>query len=918
MNRSHLAVPAVALTALCLTSCVTARTHQDFADLADRETSTVEVDKEYRIGVSGVVGRIEDEHIRVTYVIPGSPAYGKVRKDDIVRAYQYRGVGGSPEAIKATTGKRIYRLGRDWDWHLYLTVERPSLRNGKGNTLTYDLVMPRPTDKTYHFGPTGFFGFIHPGHIEVSHVAGKSPADGKLKIGDQIVAVDGKPVTGDVFRLFTECVDRAESKEGAGKLQLSIRRIIEKDPSLPDVETPGKAPAEKTADSPGENGLLSRAKPRKLTSLNVELDLEVLGSYSETAPVGCPKTDSIITRTADGIVARGSAPKGGYGRLGTSLLALLSTGEKKYIEHVGKVVHAADWAKPDIELPITGGSVSWHRSYKLITLCEYYLLTEDKYVLPAIKTYANTIARGQDAAGLWNHQASNPDANFGKLHGRLYGYGAINQTSVALWIGLILSKECGVKDPEVDMAVDKTHKLYSYWIERGKLPYGNHGAGEKFFTNNGTSGSVAVGFALIGDKKGASFFSRMSAAASKEILTGHTGPWFNIFWSGLGANVAGPEATKAYANELHWFRTVTRTWDDRFLHMEAWGCGPGSHGLGSSGSTLLNLSAARRKLRITGRDMDKSLWLDAETAQRIVDAANIDYASQDVEGLLKLLGHELPPVRTRASEMLAIKDAQVEDEVMALLANGSRSQRIGAIKAIGALKIDADDALMAVVRDPKDDLWIRQLALRRLTMLDGASNHAPELLSMLAGDKDYDVQGRFDQDLGSAIVKLTNSDPYAAGLDKDLLYKAVGKLLDHKRQEGRGAGMSLLKNIPLEDLHIMAERMIYVIEDKDRTYVSYHGDGHRQTGLDILYGHNIDESLDLTVNTINEKVGRGWRARNRKAFMKTWGGEAKRVIPRIKEVLGEGADEFVKIIEEADTAKEMISLEDAIKLGQKQ
>ena len=880
-----------------------------FERMAACKAEALAAGKECRIGDSGVVGKVVDEHILITGVIRDSPAYGKVKKGDIVRAYQGRGVGGSLESIRRETSKRIYRLGRDWDWHLYLTVERPGARGGKGNQFTFDLIMPRPTDKQYHFGPTGFFGKIHPDYIELDHIVKGSPAAGKLQLGDRIVAVAGKPIEGDVFKLFTEAIDQAESEQGGGKLALTVERPA---PSTP--EDAGK-PGNPTSKSEVPNLASRTSHPvsrGEAELLPITLQLTVLGTYSATTPLNCPKTDALIVKTADALIKNRA-----YGRLHVGLLALLATGNQEYIEHVSTVIKGAAWAKPDIEVPIAGrGYVSWYRAYYAMTLCEYYLLTGDEYVLPAIKTYANTIARGQDAAGLWNHNAANPASNFGKLHGRLPGYAAINQTSVVLWISLILAEECGVKDPEVRAAVEKTHKLYSYWIERGRLPYGNHGAQEDFFTNNGTSGSLAVAFALLNDKKGASFFSRMSAAAGKEILTGHSGPWFNILWSGIGANVSGPELTRAYNREMHWLRIVTRTWDSRFLQMIGWGCKVGDHSLGSSASTLLNLAVSRRKLRITGRDMDKSLWLDEAAARTILDAGTVDYAAQDVAGLIELLGHELPPVRIRASRMLAIKDPRITDDVMSLLADGNRNQRIGALHAISALKItSALDTLMAIVRDTKDDLWIRQLALRKLTVLDGARKHAPELLAILAGDKDYDVQGRFDEDLGSALTTLTDSDPYSAGLDRDLLYIAVNKLLDHKRQWARGAGMNLIKKIPLDELYRVADKMVYVIKDSDRTYVSYHGDSHRQTGLDILYGLNIDESLDLTVSTINEKVGRGWRGKNRKAFMKTWGSEATRVIPQIKEVLGKDADEFVKIIEAAETGRKMITLDDARKMG---
>lgn len=885
MQRLMMTVPLLGclfLSAVCVSAnSQNKKRAADVPDLADRSLETVVSGQVYRIGDSGIAGTVETDHIRVMHIAADSAADGNIMKGDKIRALQYRGVGGDPDTIRKIVEKRMYRLGRDWDWHLYVTVERPGVADGDANRFTFDLQIPRSSENPYHFGPTGFFAQIHADHLQVSHVVAGAPSEGKLQVGDKIVAVGADAIGSDIFKCFTRHIDHAERENGGGTFPLTIRRPV----ATGTVET-----------------------------VAVNLQLDVLGAYDDRMPIDCPKTDTIITRTADGIMAREE-----YGRLGTSLIALLATGEQTYIHHVRDVLHSADWATPDIALPIDGSKVSWHRAYRLITLCEYYLLTNDAYVLPAIRAYAGVIARGQDAAGLWNHKSANPAVNFGKLHGRLSGYGAINQTSVALWIGLILAEDCGVKDPEVKAAVEKTHRLYSYWVGRGRLPYGNHGAGEKFFTNNGTSGSAAVGFALLGDNAGASFFAKLSAAATDEILTGHTGPWFNQFWSGLGANVAGPEVLKAHSRALHWLRTVTRTWDNRFLHMEARWCKPGDYGLGTSGSMLLNLAAGRRVLRITGRGMDRSLWLDAEAAAQVVNAGMIDYAAKPVDALVALLGHALPPVRTRAAEMLAIKGGAADGTIKRLLAEGTRNQRIGAIHAIGSLKISsAVDALIAIVKDSGDDLWVRQLALRTLTTLDGSDQYAPTVLRLLAEDKRYDVQGRFDQDLGRALVTLTDSDPYTAGLDKTLLYQGVNKLLAHKRQEARGAGMKLLTHMPIEDLHAVADQMIDVIKDRDRSsYVSYHGDNHRQMGLDILYRMHIDEVLDLTVNTINEKVGRGWRARNRKAFMQTWGAEAKRVIPEIREVLGKQADPIIERIEAADTGREMISLEEALRQGNK-
>ena len=123
--------------------------------------------------------------------------------------------------------------------------------------------------------------------------------------------------------------------------------------------------------------------------------------------------------------------------------------------------------------------------------------------------------------------------------------------------------------------------------------------------------------------------------------------------------------------------------------------------------------------------------------------------------------------------------------------------------------------------------------------------------------------------------------------------------------------MALLKNIPMEDLPRIVDKMVYVIEDKDRTYTSYTGSG-RQEVLEILYRLGIKESMDYTVNTIKEPTGRGGpRMRARTKLLKTFGAEAKYLIPRIREVLGKQADPIIQQIEAAMTARKMITLEEA-------
>jgi len=316
--------------------------------------------------------------------------------------------------------------------------------------------------------------------------------------------------------------------------------------------------------------------------------------------------------------------------------------------------------------------------------------------------------------------------------------------------------------------------------------------------------------------------------------------------------------------------------------------------------------------------MDESLWVKRAEAEAIVEAGWIDDSS--TEALLTQLGSPYPPVRVRAAQALAKSDADVEDAVMALLAEGTSDQRVGAIHAIQNIRIEnVADELLAIAVNETDDRWVRQLAIGALSTMEEAKAHAPELLKVLVRDKPYDEPyHELDLALGGALVKLYAPDPYATGLDKDLFYRGVTKLLNHRHGSGRGSGMALIRNIPFEDLPQMVDRMVYLIEDQDKTYTSYTGAG-RQDALEILYRHGIKESMDYTINTIKEPTGRGGpRQRARVRLLKTFGGEAKYLVPRIQEVLGKGGEDIVMNIETSTTSRVMISLEEAKQYGREE
>ncbi len=743
--------------------------------------------------------------------------------------------------------------------------------------------------KEHHLGPTGLVGITSPTNIKITKVQSGSPADGKIKVGDVIVAAGGGAFKDNTRPQLADAIDQAETKKARGILTLTVKGG-------------GK----------------------------VDLQLKVLGTYSDTAPYDCPKTDAIITQTADYLV---KSKKFGRGGFNIGLLGLLATGEQKYIDVVKDVIHQAEWAGPELSFSLEKyGRTAWNWGYTNLLLCEYYLLTGDRYVLPAIKAYSVAIARGRDAAGLWGHGVASLDLNGGQLHGRLPGYAVMNQSSLPLFISLLLADKCGLKHREVQAGIKQTYAFYASFVGRGTLPYGVHNPKSKSFNNNGMSGSVAVALALHGNTQGAAFFSQMATAAHNNLETGHTGHYFNQMWTGLGANLAGPETSAAFFKKTRWLHTLNRTWEGNFTYD---GCGYKNgtfsyRGLSDAGSHLLNYCLARRKLYITGRDADKSIWLTGQAVDDTIALATLDVADKSDAELLAMFDHAMPKVRGQAVWTLRGREHKLIDSIRKMVTKGTKRQKLSACGYFGykcppeiALPSLAD--LASVMRDTSEDLEVRAVAASALGFSgEPAYKYFNDMLKVIVADEPEDTFGLVDENVGRALTMLC-SDPFKQGLvrDKKLFYAAVLKLMEHKRAVGRTYGTQLIAGIPLDDFHYVADRTRYIIEDKDRTYHSYHNLGPHTGAITVLANLNIDGGIEAAFKILESKGGKaGFKIRMMMAVLPKYGASAKYALPKIKAV---NAGKFTKpwnamvkkIESSTGTDKKMISLEDAKKAGLK-
>jgi Family of unknown function (DUF6288) len=382
-----------------------------------------------------------------------------------------------------------------------------------------DLTQGGVRDQTHDWtlGPSGARGWIYGAQgttaearqILVTEVAKGSPAEGILAVGDVILGTGERAFADDARVELARAIGRAEEEASGGALQL--------------------------------------IRWRGGQSETVELKLAVLGSYSETAPYDCPKSARIFAQGCRAIAAAGldkiSIPND------LNALALLASGEDQYRPLLAEYAREVAGFRAE-------EFASWHYGYATLFLAEYVVATGDQSVLPGLRRLAREVALGASSVGTWGHRFARPDGN-------LNGYGCMNQPGIVLTLALVIAREAGVNDPDVDRVIDKSSRFLRWYVHKGAIPYGDHQPWPGH-EDNGKCSSAAVLFDLLGDVEATAFFARMSAAAYEEREQGHTGNFFNVLWAMPGVARCGPLATGAYWKQQAWYYDLARGWDGRF------------------------------------------------------------------------------------------------------------------------------------------------------------------------------------------------------------------------------------------------------------------------------------------------------------------------------------------------------------------
>lgn len=548
-------------------------------------------------------------------------------------------------------------------------------------------------------GPTGLEIDLQKNNtLKVTGVLPGSPAEGKFTQGQIIQRINGTSITEGFWehrKHLADLITKAEASDG--KLTFTTDK--------------------------GE----------------VALTLPVLGSFSDTWPVNCPKTDKIIAAHAAWLRGIAQSGKGIAGHNMTdalAILSLLSTGEDQDLE----VVRGIYQKKMTEFSEKTVGPHSWHNGYQGIAVCEYYLRTGDKSVMPLIDAIAEAARRYQVHGGYYHWAtAANP------------GYGVVNATGTNMLTFMLLAKHCGAKVD--DKALNDSLRFFYRFVGHGNNPYGD-GRCESGMSGNGKTEQIAAAMrvaALAENGKAYAMASDKNAQNAlytyRGMLNGHTGPIGTIWYGPMAALMMEkkPDLYRNRQDEVRWFYELSRQHDGSFAMSSCRGYDNTQYG----SSMLLGLTAPRKVLRITGatrskfgvsftlpeipwgRPADLAFFsLDGSPSYKPLDPVpHVEFekiATATKEQLRQAAGH--PEQSFREAVAAAIREGNHFDLIEELLASAHPFERHTACLAINQIEqwqlrnskgwlsgksIDPAnftqmmfDRLIAMVKNPDEAIWL--------------------------------------------------------------------------------------------------------------------------------------------------------------------------------------------------------------------
>lgn len=299
-------------------------------------------------------------------------------------------------------------------------------------------------------GPTGIRAQIthkHPSAFTVRFVFSKSPAAGKIKAGDVIVGANGKYMT-------TPHKFGRRTVSGWDGPMTAMAILIE---------------AAQGTD--GKLELIVWPNGSKKDEKKVEITIATPGRFSKTFPYNCERSDKLMIDLCDFLVQEYER-EGKFGRPhahGAAILALMATGENKYSKIIRHIMGKYEGKRYNPENG--GGFPTWGWGYDGIVMGEYYMLTKDKKLVPAMQSLAAAYRDGQDwSTGGYMHK---PYAFITRriADGGPKGYGSMSQPGGLAMVAQSIFEQAGLKFDED--CYQRIHQAFLTSVgSNGEIGYG--------------------------------------------------------------------------------------------------------------------------------------------------------------------------------------------------------------------------------------------------------------------------------------------------------------------------------------------------------------------------------------------------------------------------------------------------------------
>lgn len=451
----------------------------------------------------------------------------------------------------------------------------------------------------YNLGVTGLRVMLseeHPEQLLIKHVFKKTPAIGRVQVGDWIVGANSQRF--EVPHRNGYGMD----KFGAHGPMADFARAL--DASMAD----------------GKGGKLELMIRREAKEATVKLRVgNRYGAFSPTFPEDCKRSDRILAELYAYLAAQ-QKPDGSWGSPPHDTfapLAFLASGKRRYLPIVRKNVeyHARTTKAVD-----DSWLINWRYMAAAIVMSEYYLATGDKWVIPELQEVYDFLISTQyvdlsqvaektkkdrpedlprdpmDSHGGWGH---NPGFE---------GYGPICMLTGQGALAFSLMKRCGI---EVDR---KRHDAAYAFLVRGTGPngytwYEDQIAGPKDWADMGRTGAAGLAnwmspYPEPRYREAAVAHARVIGKHPESFPDTHGSPVMGMAYAAAAA-VHDPESFRRLMDSNRWWFTLAQCGGaDRSFYYQPnrdnAGYGSDSR-VSASAVTAFILSLPKRSLVLSGR-----------------------------------------------------------------------------------------------------------------------------------------------------------------------------------------------------------------------------------------------------------------------------------------------------------------------------